>query len=213
MRPEPATDNPDPDPDSTHNSGPDSGPGSGPRIRQLGADEALDRIGELVAILRDSVEDGASMNFLAHVSDDELEDFWQASIAEQARNRRILLVAEIEDRIAGTAMLIFAHQQNSPHRADVGKMIVHRDFRRQRLAARLLTAVEATAMENGRTLLMFDTETDSAGEHLYVAGGWTRFGIVPDHAFKPDGTPKPTTFFYKQLAEPVLDRTPADDRP
>jgi GNAT superfamily N-acetyltransferase len=171
-------------------------------IRAISADEAHQRIEELIAILRDSVEDGASMNFLAHVTDEQLGDFWRASIADQERGGRLLLAAEADGRIVGTAMLILAPQQNAPHRAEVGKMIVHRSARRRGLGARLLDAIEATAVANGRTLLLLDTETDSAGERLYAACGWTRFGIVPDHAFKPDGTPKPTSFFYKQLAAP-----------
>ena len=169
------------------------------RIRDLGVVEAHQRIDELTAILRDSVEGGASMNFLAHVSDEQLGDFWRASIAEQERGGRVLLVAEVDARIVGTAMLILAPQQNAPHRAEVAKMIVHRSIRRRRLGARLLEAIEATALASGRTLLLLDTETDSAGERLYAACGWTRFGIVPDHSHQPDGTPKPTSFFYKQL--------------
>jgi GNAT superfamily N-acetyltransferase len=175
-------------------------------IRVLDAAEATTRIDELIAILRDSVEGGASMNFLEQVTDEELGDFWRQAITDVAMGGRALLVADDARRptarIVGTAMLIYSNKQNSPHRAEVGKMIVHRSARRRRLGVRLLEAVEVTALEHGRTLLLLDTETDSPGERLYEACGWTRFGIVPDHAYTPDGVPKPTSFFYKQLTAP-----------
>ncbi len=171
-------------------------------IRALGATEALQRIEELVAILRDSVEGGASMNFLAEVTDEDLREFWRTAIADVATGGRALLVADEHQRIVGTAMLIYAEQPNARHRAEVGKMLVHRSARRRGLGVQLLDAIEATALQHGRTLLLLDTETDSAGELLYAACGWTPFGIVPDHACTPDGIPKPTTFFYKQLTAP-----------
>src|SRR4051812_35505164 len=134
-------------------------------IRVLDAAEATRRIDELIEILRDSVEGGASMNFLEDVTDEELGDFWRGSIADMAGGGRALLVADDAGRptpqIVGTAMLIYSHKQNSPHRAEVGKMIVHREARRRGLGVRLLQAVEATALEHGRTLLLLDTETDS----------------------------------------------------
>ena len=168
-------------------------------IRLPGADEATLRIDEFVDVLRDAVDSGSSINFLAHATDDDLRAFWRASIADLAEGGRVVVVADTGDRIVGTAMVVFAPQQNSRHRADVAKMIVHRAFRRRGLAAQLLTAVERVALENCRTLLMLDTETDSAGDALYRAHHWVPIGIVPDHAHSPDGVPKPTTFFYKHL--------------
>ena len=169
-------------------------------IGTIDAAEATRRIDELVAILRDSVEGGASMNFLDGVTDEELADFWRDVISDIEAGGRVLIVADMAGVVVGTAMLIDAPQQNARHRAEVGKMIVHCSARRQRIGVGLLEAVEAIARERGRTLLLLDTETDSAGERLYAACGWTSYGVVPDHACSPGGIPKPTTFFYKQLA-------------
>ena len=95
---------------------------------------------------------------------------------------------------------MFAQQPNQPHRAEIGKMLVLAAARRQGLGRRLLAAAEQAAREQGRTLLMLDTESGSAGDLLYRSCGWTEFGRVPGHAFKPDGRLAETTFFYKQLA-------------
>ena len=35
---------------------------------------------------------------------------------------------------------------------------------------------------------MLDTESGSAGDLLYRSCGWTEFGRVPGHAFKPTAT-------------------------
>lgn len=178
------------------------------RIRSVDADEAGRRLDELTAVLRDAVDSGSSINFLDQVTDDELAAFWRSSVEDLAAGNRVLIVADTGTRYIGTAMVVFASQQNSQHRADVAKMIVHREFQRRGIASRLLTAIDEVALANGRTLLMLDTETDSAGEHLYAANGWIRFGEVPGHAHSPDGTLKPTTFFYRVLEQPLTGSAP-----
>ncbi|HEY4333117.1 MAG TPA: GNAT family N-acetyltransferase [Ilumatobacteraceae bacterium] len=168
-------------------------------VHEIDADAAESRIVELVAVLRDSVDNGASVNFLAGMTDVDGVAFWRASIAEQRDGHRCLVVAELDGSIIGTAMLLLAPQQNQQHRADVAKMLVHSAYRRRGIGAALLAAIESTARAHRRTLLMLDTEKDSAGELLYTTHGWVRYGEVPGHAHRTDGTPWPTSFFYKQL--------------
>lgn len=168
-------------------------------IRELDAAEAETRLGELAAILVDAVDNGASVNFLAGFTDTEAAAFWHGQLPGLADGSRHLLVAEDGQRLIGTVVLSKAPQPNQQHRADVGKMLVLSQARRRGLGRRLLEAVEALAAVQGRTLLQLDTQTGSAAEGLYATGGWTRFGIVPGHALTPDGTPAPTSFFYKQL--------------
>ena len=170
-------------------------------IRELDADDALAYLDDLVEMLRDSVDNGASVNFLADVSTDELTDFWLQSINEQRLGNRLLFTAMTDEHVVGTTMLIFATQPNQPHRAEIGKMLVHSAHRRKGIAGRLLATAEAAARVRGRTLLMLDTVKDSSGERLYIAAGWTLFGVVPDHALLPDGTPEATSFFYKVLID------------
>ena len=78
-------------------------------------------------------------------------------------------------------------------------MLVLASERRQGVGRRLLAAAEEAACAAGRTLLMLDTETGSAGDELYRSCGWTAIGVVPDHAFRPDGRLAATTLFYKAL--------------
>jgi GNAT superfamily N-acetyltransferase len=168
-------------------------------IRPLPAAEAEARIGELAAILVDAVAHGASVNFVAGFDHAEAAAFWRGQLPGIADCGRILLIAEDRGAIVGTTVLTLAHQPNAPHRAEIGKMLVHSTARRRGLGTRLLAAAEETARRLGRTLLLLDTQTDSAGDRLYRSCGWTPFGIVPDHALTADGRPAPTTFFYKRV--------------
>ena len=171
-----------------------------PAIRTLGADEVAARLGELGAILRDAVENGASVNFMAGLTADEAASFWRGQIPGIAEGGRTLLVAERDGTIVGTVMLTLAPQPNAPHRGEIGKMLVHSSMRRQGLGRRLLEEAETEARRQGRTLLLLDTASGSAGEALYRRCGWTEYGIVPNHSHVPRGGLAPATFFYTELS-------------
>ena len=168
-------------------------------IRELDTAEAGAQLDELAAILVDAVAHGASVNFLAGFTLAEAAAFWRGQLAGLADGSRHLLVADDGQRLIGTVVLSKAPQPNQQHRADVGKMLVLSEARRRGLGRRLLEAVEALAVGQGRRLLMLDTHTGSASERLYSGSAWTAFGVVPGHALTPDGTRAPTSFFYKQL--------------
>jgi GNAT superfamily N-acetyltransferase len=145
------------------------------------------------------VAHGASVNFMAGFAVEAGLAFWRSQLSGVAAGERRLFVADDGERLVGTVVLTFAHQPNAPHRAEIGKMIVLSSARRQGLGRKLLAAAEAAAREAGRTLLMLDTEQGSAGDRLYRSCGWTAFGSVPDHSFRPDGRIAAATFFYKRL--------------
>lgn len=168
-------------------------------IRTLDAAEAQARLGELADILVDAVAHGASVNFMAGFAREGALFFWRNQLPGLAADEKRLFVGDDGRRLVATALLMFAQQPNQPHRAEIGKMLVLAAARRQGLGRRLLAAAEQTAHEQGRTLLMLDTESGSAGDLLYRSCGWTEFGRVPGHAFKPDGRLAETTFFFKQL--------------
>ena len=168
-------------------------------IHLLDAAAAEARLPGLAALLVDAVAQGASVNFMAGFPAVAAERFWRAQLPGIAAGERMLFVAEAEGRLLGTVMLSLAPQPNAPHRAEIGKMLVHSGARRQGIGRRLLAAAEAAALAAGRTLLLLDTEAGSAGERLYRSCGWTLLGVLPDHAFTPDGRLAPTSYFYKAL--------------
>lgn len=170
-----------------------------PLIRRLDAVEMAARLNDLAAVLVDAVAHGASVNFMAGITQEQAAAFWHGQMPGVADGGKQLLVAGEGGRLVGTLLLTLAHQPNGPHRAEVGKMLVLSSARRQGLGRRLLEAAEDMARDAGRTLLMLDTETGSAGDLLYRSCGWTECGRVPEPSFRPDGRLAETTMFYKVL--------------
>jgi GNAT superfamily N-acetyltransferase len=153
----------------------------------------------LSELLIDCVEGGASVGFMQPLSRDKASAFWLGVAASVARGERILLIAgDAAGAIVGTVQVVFASFDNQPHRADVAKMLVHRQARRRGLGAALLIAAERAALDAGRTLLVLDTASGDA-ERLYLKGGWKRCGTIPEFALLPGGGLCDTTFFYRTL--------------
>ncbi|ABN83479.1 GNAT family N-acetyltransferase [Burkholderia pseudomallei] len=173
-------------------------------VRRIGPDEAaacVDALSDALSdVLIDCVEGGASVSFMAPLARDKARAFWREVAEGVARGERTLFVAEDADsRIVGTVQMITRQPENQPHRADVAKMLVHRDARRRGVAQRLLAALDDAARAAGKTVLVLDTVTGGDAERLYARAGWQRVGVVPDYALMPDGAPCATTFFYKQI--------------
>ena len=171
-----------------------------PTIRRLDPAEADASIAALSDVLIDCVEGGASVSFMAPLTRETADAFWRKVAERVATGRVDLLVAELDGRIVGTVHLVPAEPENQPHRADVAKMLVHRDARRCGVGRALMIAVEDIARVRGKTLLVLDTVTDGAGERMYQGLDWVRVGVIPGYALFPDGSPCGATTFYKCIA-------------
>ena len=169
----------------------------GIRIRRLTRLDERDIQG-LCDVLIDCVEGGASVSFMFPMTRAKAEAFWHGVAASAERGERVVVVAEDESGIVGTAQVIWAQPENQPHRGDVSKMLVHRRARRRGVGAALLIAAEECALEVGKTLLVLDTASPDA-ERLYSRQGWQLCGVIPNYALMPDGAPCATTVFFKSL--------------
>lgn len=169
-------------------------------VRRLDANDAAACVPALADVLIDCVEGGASVSFMHPMTVEKATHFWTMVADGVALGERALLVAADSDgQILGTVQLVLAVPENQPHRADVAKMLVHRGARRRGIAQRLMQAVETTAREEGRTLLVLDAVTDGDAARLYARAGWQRVGDIPNYALMPDGAPCSTTYFYKAI--------------
>ncbi|HET6485700.1 MAG TPA: GNAT family N-acetyltransferase [Spirochaetia bacterium] len=156
-------------------------------------------IQQLSDILLDCVEGGASVSFMHPFSRERAAAFWRMVAQGVAHGERVVLVAEDAAGLCGTVQLILAQPENQPHRADVAKMLVHRRTRRHGVGSALMRAVEETAREHGKTLLVLDTVTGGAAARLYERLGWIRVGDIPGYALFPTGEPCGTTYYYRAL--------------
>ncbi|MBJ7309004.1 GNAT family N-acetyltransferase [Rugamonas sp. CCM 8940] len=169
-------------------------------IRRLDADAAAASIEALADVLIDCVEGGASVSFMLPLPRAKAVAFWRDVAAGVARDERVLLVAEdAAGRIVGTVQMITALPDNQPHRADIAKMLVHRQARRSGIAQRLMEAIDTAARDAGKSVLVLDTVSGGDAERLYERAGWQRVGAVPQYALMPNGDLCGTTFFYKHL--------------
>jgi GNAT superfamily N-acetyltransferase len=167
-------------------------------VSRLDAAGAAARREELVDLLADAVAHGASVNFVQPLARETAAAWWDGALRSHAQGERVLFAALKDERVVGSVQLILAGQPNQAFRADIGKLLVRSDCRRQGIGAALMQAAEAEAARIGRTLLTLDTETGSDGERLYQRLGWTRFGIVPGYATTADGSRRADcSFFYK----------------
>lgn len=170
-------------------------------ILLLSSDAAERVMPDLIALLRDSVEGGASVGFVLPLDHAELEAYWRGIIDDVRAERRWLWVMrDANGRVVGSVQLTPEKRRNGAHRAEVNKLLVHRDARRQGLGKALMAALEAYTRSTGRTLLVLDTRTGDAAEPLYLSLGFKIAGVIPNYAISPDSqTLDGSTFMYKIL--------------
>lgn len=171
-----------------------------PAITPLGAEELPGTAPGLARLLIDSVDGGASVGFFAPLDFTTALRWWLALETPLRDGSALVWLAWQEHRIVGTIGLRLTGYPTGRHRAEVSKLLVHRDVRGQGLGRALLAHVEREALARELTLLFLDTETGSVADGLYRRGGWTPAGAIPGFAHSPGGPLRPTTIFYKHLA-------------
>jgi GNAT superfamily N-acetyltransferase len=168
-------------------------------IRRLTAEDGRHCVGQLADVLLDCVAGGASVSFMASLTQAEAESFFEGVVEGVERGDRILLAAFLDSKLVGTVQVVFPWPPNQPHRADIAKLLVARPARKQGVAQRLMEHAEEASRLAGKTLLVLDTVTGDNAERLYTRMGWTRVGVIPNYALFPDGRWCDTTIFWKQL--------------
>jgi GNAT superfamily N-acetyltransferase len=165
------------------------------RVEQL---VEIDGVEDALAdVLVDCVAGGASVGFLAPLDRGEARRWWRAALRDPDG---LTWVARRDDgRIVGVVRLVLSTEHNGRHRAEVAKLLVHRDARGQGCASLLMSAVEDGARRLGRNVLVLDTQTGSPAEGHYEHWGWQRVGVIDDYALTPDGRLAPTTIMAKHL--------------
>jgi acetyltransferase len=172
-----------------------------PLITSLNAAEARALLPQLLELLHDAVDSGASVGFLPPLAAAEAQDYWQSVIEAVAAGHRVLLVARQpgETDLLATVQLDLATRPNSLLRAEVSKLLVYRRARRQGLTRQLLSALEGHARALGRTTLVLDTRQGDIAEQLYQSLGYVFVGAIPAYFINYDGQPHATAVYYKLL--------------
>ncbi|WP_432096576.1 GNAT family N-acetyltransferase [Streptomyces sp. bgisy100] len=170
-------------------------------ITRLSPHDFRAAVSGLAGLLTDVVAEGASLGFRTPFDRSAAAAWWAARQPAVADGSLAVWVAEGRDGgLIGTVGLALEAKPNGRHRAEIVKLMVHPGAQGQGLGRALLAAAERGAADAGATLLLLDTETDSAADRLYGSAGWSRYGVVPGYATDPAGTLRDCSFYYKQLA-------------
>jgi len=168
---------------------------------EITALSASPRIREMLSeIIIGVVAEGGSVSFMHPLAPEAADAFWDAALAAAGRGERIVLGAWDGEVLAGTVTLLLECPPNQPHRAEIAKLMIRPSCRGRGVAAALMRAAEALAVDRGRTLLVLDTATDGGASGLYEGLGFIFAGEIPDYALKPHGGLTGTRIYWKRIA-------------
>lgn len=166
-------------------------------IRPLSA--SSDVVASLGEILVEVVANGGSVSFMHPLTTEAAQAFWDGALAAAGRGERIVLGAWDGEILAGTVSLLLDCPPNQPHRAEIAKLMTSVSYRRRGVAAALMRAAEALAVERERTLLVLDTAVEGGAAGLYEGLGFVLAGTIPDYALKPHGGLTGTMIYWKRI--------------
>jgi ribosomal protein S18 acetylase RimI-like enzyme len=175
-------------------------------ISVLSSSEAEAVILELMAMLEDAVEDGASIGFIHPMAPGEALGYWRSVLPAIEDGSSVLLVARVNGDLLGSVQLHLEPRANGRHRGEISKLIVLRSARRQGFARALMIAAEEEARGLGRTTLLLDTREGDPSEALYRSLGWQLAGVIPRYARSSTGELDASAFYYKLLTPPLSKR-------
>lgn len=154
-----------------------------------------EHINELVELLIDVVDDGASVGFLSPLEPLEANKYWESVLSPDI----ILFVATINNKIVGSVQLHLCSKQNGGHRAEIAKLMTHSNYRRHGIGRLLMEKAHETALQMGRTLLVLDTREGDLSNLLYISLGYNVAGRIPAYTKFENGDFEATIIYYKNL--------------
>jgi acetyltransferase len=169
-------------------------------VKLLKPEQTESAIPRLSEILIDAVAQGAGVSFMHPLSLADAEKYWRDQMTGVAAGQTFIFTCvDRLGQISGTVMLQKSWAPNQPHRADVAKLLVHSDFRRQGVASALMLALEEHAVAIGLKLITFDAVAGGGAESFYRTMHYTPVGVIPNYAYSAKGALDDTMFFYKAL--------------
>ncbi|MFA0052709.1 GNAT family N-acetyltransferase [Vibrio breoganii] len=156
-------------------------------------------VDQLHLLLVDSINSGASVGFLTPVDEQEVQSYWLSVEAEIKSSARKLFIAYDGDCVIGAVQLSLCSKHNGSHRGEVEKLMVHTNARGKGVSKRLMSKMEAVAVDTGLSLLVLDTRLGDLASSLYRSIGYTEAGQIPQFARSSTGELEGTVFFFKIL--------------
>ncbi|WP_338557395.1 GNAT family N-acetyltransferase [Erwinia sp. E_sp_B04_7] len=163
----------------------------------LSATQARQLLPDLGNVLQACVQDGASVGFTDPADRLAIDNFWKDKIHSLASQDSDLLIARDRGVLVATIMINYCGIPNGRHRAEISKLLVHPQARRQGIARQLMNQAEQTAWKKGIALLVLDTRSGDVASDLYLSLGWQIAGSIPFYARSIENKLDATTYMYK----------------
>lgn len=155
---------------------------------------------DLVELLRDSVNNGALLGFLAPLTDEESWDYWTSIRAELRACTRLLVTARNDAGLVGCGQLELAPWPAARHRAEIQKVFVAPALRGRGVGRALLTVLHDTARRCGRSLVHLNTRQGAPSEGFYKRLGYQQAGVFPGFTLGASGERGNVVALYRELA-------------
>ncbi|ETQ99684.1 GNAT family N-acetyltransferase [Acinetobacter baumannii] len=168
-------------------------------IEILEINEIGDHKQGLSLLLEDSVNNGASIGFLAPIEKNEVLNYWREVNHKLVEGNSRLWIAIQQGKIVGSVQLTLVSKKNGVHRAEVEKLMVLTSARKQGIATLLMNELENFSREKDLHLLVLDTREGDVSELLYSKIGFVRVGVIPSFALSSNGNYDGTAIYYKKL--------------
>ena len=170
-------------------------------IQSLSAAELEDELVAFTHLLKDAVDSGASLGFLAPLELDVARAYWASLRGELRKGTRLLLAARAADgRIVGTGQLSLATMPSARHRAELQKLLVDSRVRGTGIGRQLMEALHAEALAHGRSLILLGTRGGGRPEAFYQRLGYRVAGVIPGYTTDASGRRYDSTTYYLDLA-------------
>ena len=172
-----------------------------PLIREVTARELeSELLPSFVELLRDTVDSGAPLGFLAPLALDLARDYWLSLRPDLHVGTRVLLAAFDDRRVVGTGQLVCSVLPASRHRAELQKICVASDRRGCGIGTLLLTALHTLAGQRGRSLLLLNTRHGSPAQRLYKRFGYDEAGLVRGYMRDAEGRRYDSVLMVREFA-------------
>jgi GNAT superfamily N-acetyltransferase len=169
--------------------------------RLLSARELEHLLPALVEILRETVNRGAPLGFLAPLTREEARDYWLSLRPDLQAGSRLLLMACAGNEILGSGQLAFPSSPNARHRAELQKLFVTPGLRGRGVGRSLMTVLHRAAAQRGRSLLLLNTRRGDPAEDFYKRLGYREAGVLPGWTVGSAGERYDHVTLYQELAD------------
>ena len=162
-------------------------------IVELDAAAVRAHAGELAQLLLDAHASGMALGLTAPLTRERAASEWERLVESR------LVLGAVDDGVVVGAGCLAVGGGNGSHRGEIQRLAVRSDRRGGGIGGLLLEALVERARGAGLSLLWLTTHADTRSDAFYVRRGWTRYGVVPGWARRPDGELVANAFFYLEL--------------